>query len=43
MNIKEKLEKFEKYLKRQNFSGSYFYLKKNILGKFRETFEEELK
>ena len=42
MELKEKLEKFRRYLYRQNFSGSTAYLKKNILNKFDEDFEEEL-
>lgn len=38
-----KLGRFERYFKRQNFDGSYFHLKGNILRMFREIFEEDLK
>ncbi len=41
--ITKKLEKFEKYLRRKNFTGATFYLKKNILDYFKEVFKEELK
>jgi len=33
---KEQLEKFRRYLVRQNFNGAYGHLKKNILGRFDE-------
>lgn len=39
---KEKLEKFRRYLVRQNFNGSMGYLKKNILRNFDDTFWMEL-
>ena len=35
---KEQLEKFRRYLVRQNFNGTYGHLKKNILGRFDEMF-----
>jgi len=35
---KEQLEKFRRYLVRQNFDGAYGHLKKNILGRFDEMF-----
>ena len=33
---KEQLDKFRRYLVRQNFNGAYGHLKKNILGRFDE-------
>ena len=35
---KEQLDKFRRYLVRQNFDGAYGHLKKNILGRFDEMF-----
>lgn len=40
--MKDKLEKFERYLKRQDFNGSSAYLKKNILIYYKELFKKEL-
>jgi len=36
---KEKLEKFRRYLVKQDFSGARGYLKKNILIRFDEMFK----
>lgn len=37
-----KYKQFENYLGKQNFNGSSFYLKSNIINRFREFFAEEL-
>ena len=41
MKIKEKLQKFEKYFRRLNLQ--YPEAKKNMIFKFHETFQEEMK
>lgn len=40
MEIQEKLKTFEKYLKRQSFNS---YKKQNIIFRFHEIFQDELK
>lgn len=39
--IKQKLIQFEKYIRRTNFNT--YYAKKNMIYRFNEIFEEELK
>lgn len=41
MKIKEKLEKFEKYIKRTKFH--YYPSKKNMIFRFHQIFQEEMK
>ena len=41
-DVKEFIQKFERYLKRQNFNGTTFNLKKNILTKFKEEAGDKL-